>query len=202
MKSKHSFKKLVDIIKSSLSFIKDKTFMYQDHYLLKRSTNISETLKKSPDINLKVFSCLQELEDIINEGYILDNFFKLSDFERKFAEGQILFGIFINKNLVHTSWVVLKDNTCIHPPLKINYITESYVHYCITHPNYRGKGLYPYALQEICNFLQKEGKSKAKMSIEKKNLSSLKGAKRSNFIIYGEGKYLKLLNFTYWKENY
>ena len=62
--------------------------------------------------------------------------------------------------------------------------------------------MYSQTLNKICEFLENEGKLAAKIIIEKSNLNSLKGAEKAGFTIYGEGKFLKRLNYKFWRETY
>lgn len=191
----------MSIEKKISTFFRDSIFVHQEHFLLERNTEIESNIEKK-SIELKVLYSKKDLEELVKKGYTIGNYFKSAYIYKKFAKGQILFGIFINKKLIHTSWLIHEKGIEFHPPLKIDLDNESYVHFCITDPNYRGNGLYAYTLQKISEFLALNGKKKLKISIEKDNFSSLKGAINAGFEIKGQGKYLKILNFKHWKEYY
>ena len=141
-----------------------------------------------------------DLHSLMMNGYSLGEFLRLTDLTTKFFKSQLIFGIFINKILVSISLLIVEDRIEFHPPMKIKFDDEAYIHYSITDPEYRCKGCYSYNLEKISEFSAGIGKKKLKMAVGKDNLPSLKAAENSGFKIIGEGKYLKILKYIYWKE--
>ncbi len=148
--------KLKHILQNLIKNLIIQIFLYQNFFLLERSTKLSERLNTDTDIDLKVIAYPNELENLIKEGYNLEKYFNLSLLKQRLLEKQILFLVFVNKILIHQSLLVLKGSIKIHPPVKIDFANEAYVHFSKTVANYRGRGLFPYVLQEICKYLQKE----------------------------------------------
>jgi putative salt-induced outer membrane protein YdiY len=188
-----------NFIKKFTNFIQDNILLYQKFYLLENDPSKYRSLKDKSMESLIIFS-KYDLYNLIESGYSLGEFQSLTDLTPKFFRSQILFGIFVNKILVNISLLIIKDMIEFHPPLKINFDDEAYIHYSITDPEYRGKGFYSYNLEKMSEFSAGIGKKKIKMAITKDNLYSLKAANNSGFKIIGEGKYLKILKYIYWKE--
>ena len=192
---------LISFIKQLFKFLKNKIFLYQNHYILQKTLEeLKELETKVKGFDLRIVSTKEELHNLLKEDFDINSPFSIEDFERKISQGQILFCIFIGKDLAHSSWVVTSNNIKIHPPLNINYSKETFIWYCITAPKYRGLELYPYTLSKIFEFLKKNGKSTAKLTIQKDNAPSIKGATKVGFEVCGEGKFLKLFGRTFWKE--
>ena len=192
---------LIPFIKQLFKFLKNKIFLYQNHYIFqKKLDGLKETEIKAKDFNLRVIPTEEQLFNLLKNGFNINPPFSIKNFEKKISQGQILFCAFIGKNLAHSSWVVMSNNIKIHPPLNINYSKEAFIWYCITAPEYRGLGLYPYTLSKILEFLERNGKSTAKLAIRKDNIPSIKGASKIGFEIHGEGKFLKLFGWIFWKE--
>ena len=192
---------LISFVKQLFKFLKNKIFLYQNHYIFqKKMDELKEPEIKAKDFNLRVISTEEQLFDLFKNGFNINSPFDIKDFEKKISLGQILFCVFIGKDLAHSSWVVMSNNIKIHPPLNIKYQQEAFIHYCITAPEYRGIGLYPYTLSKIFEFLERNGKSTAKLTIQKNNISSIKGATKVGCEVCGEGEFLKLFGRTFWKE--
>jgi hypothetical protein len=159
---------LIPFTKHVFKFIKNKFFLCQNHYILQKTLEeLKEPEIKVKDFDLRIVSTEEELHNLLKEGFNINTPFSIENFERKISQGQILFCIFIGKDLAHSSWIVMSNNVKIHPPLKINYQKEAYIHYCITAPEYQGMGLYPYTLSKILEFLKRKNLSKAKLTILK-----------------------------------
>jgi len=193
---------LISFIKQVFKFIKNKIFLYQNYYIFQKNLEELKEFKiiKVKDFDLRIISTPGELYNTLKEGFNVNSPFSIEDFERKINQGQILFCIFMGKDLAHSSWVVIDNNVKIHPPLNIDYQKEGYIHYCITAPDYRGIGLYPYTLSKIFEFLKRKNLSKAKLAILKENTPSIRGATKVGFEVCGMGKFLKLFGRTFWKE--
>jgi len=192
---------LISFIKQLFKFVKNEIFLYQNYYIFQKTFDELKELKiKVKDFNLRVVSTEEELHNLLKEGFNISSPFSAEDFEKKISQGQILFCVFVGKDLAHNSWVVTSNNIKIHPPLNINYQKEAFIHYCITAPEYRGIGLYPYTLSKIFEFLKRKNLSKAKLTILKDNTPSIKGATKVGCEVCGEGTFLKLFLLKFWKE--
>jgi len=82
---------------------------------------------------------------------------------------------------------------------RINYGDAGYIELCYTDPSYRGKGIFPYVLFEICNFLKQQGKLRALISSKITNLQSRRGIIKAGFSVIAEMSYLKLLFLKFYK---
>lgn len=89
-------------------------------------------------------------------------------------------------DLIHTSYVIPK--CCKFPFLG----EEDYeIGPCYTYPEYRGKGIYPAVLQEICSHVGSQSTT-FYMIVNEDNLSSIKGIEKAGFRRCGTIKVTRL----------
>lgn len=124
------------------------------------------------------FHIILATKDVLDE-YELDTAYKkrlISAIDNK----DCCFIITCNKKIIHHSLVSL--NKRYRPPIDCTYICRNsiYIYDCWTEPNYRGRTIYPFMLQYICNYFKKD-KLSAFMDIWSNNKSSIRGAKRAGF---------------------
>lgn len=62
---------------------------------------------------------------------------------------------------------------------------EAFIHYCETVPAFRGRGIYPRALQKILATLASEGVRRVRIACEDGNAASLRGIERAGFVREG-----------------
>jgi hypothetical protein len=184
------------------NFFRNRTiFIYQNLYLLERdASKLGEIENKG--VESITLTKKKDLEDLLKKGYTTGEFCRLSDLTEKFFRSQVLFGIFYKKKLVHISFLITEKKIEFHPPMKINFDKDVYVHWSITDPEYRGKGFYSYNLKKMVEFSSDLGKEKLKMAVGKDNIRSLRAAQHAGFEVYGEGRYMKFSKFVSWREKY
>lgn len=85
------------------------------------------------------------------------------------------YGAFIGGRLAHVSWLI----TCEIEPATGNVIglreDEVEITACFTVPEFRGLGLYPLAIREICEIARGKGFRTVFMKVRPENLSSKRG---------------------------
>jgi hypothetical protein len=75
---------------------------------------------------------------------------------------------------------------------------EFFIVACFTHPQYRGRGIYPRALSHICGMLATEGYHVGYVDIVNRNRASMHGARKAGAIDTGSHYYqLRVLNRFY-----
>ena len=184
------------------NFFRNRTILiYQEIYLLERDAS-KEGKREYDAVESIVLTSKKDLEDLISKGYTTGEFCRLTDLTEKFFRSQILFGIFYKKKLIHISFLIIENKIEFHPPMKLNFDKDVYVHWSITDPVCRGRGFYSYNLQKMTEFSSDIGKEKLKMAVGKDNARSLKAAKHAGFEIYGEGRYIKFSKLVSWREKY
>ena len=180
-------------------------FSYGNYYIYEKTLNEMtefEFTPKTQNPTLKILYTPMEVDELIAEGFDFSSYSNIENLKEGLSKGAMLFGVFIGRELAHTSWVAMNNATAIYDPLfqKMNYRDAGYIGPCNTNQVYRGIGLYPYALTQICKLLKEKGKSKALINTAKSNSSSIRGIIKAGFEISGEARYLKLLFWEFWKE--
>lgn len=195
---------LVPFVKRVFSFLRRFFFSYETYYIYKKILNETGGTEFTPrlqDNTLKIISTPSELDGLIVEGFDLSSYTNIENIEERLNKGAVLFCVFTERKLAHTSWVGMDNKVRIDMlPLAMDYQNEAYIGDCVTRPQYRGLELYPYTLYKIAEFLKGKGKKGAKITAAKDNAPSHKAITKARFEIYGEGRYLKLLLWKLWKE--
>jgi hypothetical protein len=97
-----------------------------------------------------------------------------------FGKASIFYLTDSNDELIHTSYLI---PYCFKFPFMKKYDFE--IGPCYTHPKYRGNGIYPMVLLNIC-FIYKGYNTVFYMIIDEKNKSSIRGVEKAGFIKCGK----------------
>lgn len=73
---------------------------------------------------------------------------------------------------------------------------EVYIHTCRTLSAYRGKGIYPFVLDKICEYVRLNGYSRIITCANFRNTSSIKSFEKAGFKKIGKITYLKIFTFS------
>lgn len=209
-RSKEIFQRegLLSVIKQVFLFLMKSgigsLFSYRIYYIYEKTlneTNKIEFVPKIQNVTLKIIHTPSEVDTLIVEGFDFRSYSSLEDLKEGLSKGAILFGVFIERELAHTSWVAMSNTTAIYDLVfqRMNYHNAGYIGPCNTNPVYRGLEIYPYVLSQICKFLKKKEKSKALINTSKSNLPSIRGIAKAKFKVCGEACYLKLILWEFWR---
>lgn len=151
---------------------------------------------------LRIITSNNELDDLIKNNY---DFTYLDDIEKiriGLKSGAILFALFINKELAHTSWAALSGSQSIFDWIfqKLHYSDAGFIGPCDTLDKYRGLGLYPYTLTHILVYFMESGKDRALINCRITNSSSIKGILKAGFHYRSKARYIKCASFESFKE--
>jgi hypothetical protein len=196
---------LIAFVEQLFSVFKNKVFLYQEHYIFQKNfNNVTNSDCFAPKVNdyyFKVISTIEEMSELLKKGYSINLPFSISTFNERLNQGQIAFCIFIEKDLAYSCWAVVNNNVRIHPPLNnINYEKEAYCWYDITGLQYRKLGLHTYGSFKRLEYLKEIGKTRVVLTVQKNNQPAIKVQNKLGLKICGEGKYLRLFMWTFWKE--
>ena len=72
---------------------------------------------------------------------------------------------------------------------------ECEIRFCLTLPEYRGRGLYPGALRAIQRYLKRRGYERCFICVRDDNLSSIRGIEKSGFRLAGRMNLRKVFGF-------
>ena len=97
-----------------------------------------------------------------------------------------------NGALGHISWLYYEGDP--NQTLRLG-ARECEVRFCLTLPEYRGRGLYPGALRAIQRYLKQRGFGKCFICVRDDNVSSIRGIEKSGFRLAGRTHLLKIFGF-------
>lgn len=103
-----------------------------------------------------------------------------------FDKGGELFLVFSEGKLVHIAHLCYYPGIRETHPLEIHPISELkedevFIGFCQTHPEFRGKGIYPATLQHIVRYAVAQNKKRCFISSSPANLASIRGIERAGF---------------------
>jgi RimJ/RimL family protein N-acetyltransferase len=94
--------------------------------------------------------------------------------------------------LGHISWIYHEQDP--NRTLRL-CAKECEIMFCLTLPEYRGRGLYPSALKAIQRHLKAQGYRRCFICVRDDNVSSIRGIEKSGFRLVGTTRFRKLLGF-------
>lgn len=92
----------------------------------------------------------------------------------------------------HISWLYYSGDP--NQTLRLG-ARECEVRFCLTLPEYRGRGLYPAALEEIQRYLKARGFERCFICVNEDNRSSIRGIEKSGFRLAGSTRIRKVFGF-------
>ena len=119
-------------------------------------------------------------------------------------KGAEAFCIFVGRELANIGWIIMTKQAkdTLRSKTKVDFSNnEVYIASVWTSPKYRRMGFRRYNSFKRRQFAFRQGKTVCRTDIGKSNIASLssKGKATSK---YGEGRYLKILWWKFWKETY
>ncbi|MDQ3953854.1 MAG: GNAT family N-acetyltransferase [Actinomycetota bacterium] len=103
-------------------------------------------------------------------------------FRRRLTATTHCFLVHLGDDLLHASWVTTSaawtreiGGFLVPPP------GDAYVYESFTHPDARGRGVYPFALAGICDWAAETRVSHVWVAVEKGNAASLKAIRKAGF---------------------
>ena len=177
-------------------------FLHEDCLIFRKYLDtVDEVKPKIENCVLKIISSKSELLDLVKHGFDITGYFNLYELQRKLDQGEILFAVFIDGQLVHKTCVLMYNTGTMDAPISIDWNEEAYAQFVETIPKYRGYHIYPYTLSNVFRYLNEKGKSACVSTSTKKNLSSINAHLGAGYKICGNGRYIRvLIFFEFWKE--
>ena len=195
-------------LRRALSLLLRWFFEYETYYLYYQPTeqvalmNRAELVPQVADLALRVVSTNAEADEVEAEGLRFRPY--ASHMRRKFAAGAVGFCIFVGHELANLSWLAMSERArCSlgEPPMWVDFAQrEAYRGGIWTNPRYRRMGLSQYSLYKKLEYMQDRGIVRSRVLIAKRNTASQKGHARFGPIRYGEGRLLRVLRVTSWRE--
>lgn len=177
------------LLKRLLMAIKMRLFCYETVYLF-----ISKKNKSVDYARTEIRPATQEnLADVLN----FQSARYVEVFRNFLALGDRGYYAYLDDKCVHRSWVKSNEQV-VYPhwayPLKLQP-SQHFIHYCETAPQARGKGIYPAVLSKIVDDFKDNGE--ILMSINTKNIASIKGAQKAGFVERERVKVLVILGLKF-----
>lgn len=200
---------LLSVIKLTFLYLLENGFMHKTFYVYENDfSHIPEFVPKTENYTLKVISKLDEVDELIAQGFDFSPYRKfyrdVPELKQTLAKGAVLFSVFVDKELAHTTWVALSEQAkqdIDTVPYKVDFQDgEVCSGDSETNPKYRRLGIYAYAHSNVFQFLKQEGWSIDRFTIEKSNTASHHTLAKFNSKVCAEGSLTRILLWSFWKE--
>lgn len=172
-------------------------YIYEKPLSKKEQFTFTSKLAK---VEVKIITTLEEFKQLGSKGYD----FKAMLFKERLKKKAVAFCAFVNKELAHVTWVAFNEeakNEVDNMPFKLKFqAKEACSGASFTNPKFRGKGLLSYIYAVIFPYLVQRGINKDKYTIKVNNIPSQKAMNKFNHVIIGQGHYLKILWWEFWRE--
>jgi ribosomal protein S18 acetylase RimI-like enzyme len=126
-----------------------------------------------------VKATINQIDDLMN----FESKNSIKDLKSKVSQGQKCYLAYLDGECVFRSLVIDKPDK-----VQLNFIyslslenDDVYIHYCETHPNYRGKGIYPSVLSYICKAYK--ANKQIYIVVNENNKSSINGVLKVGFTL-------------------
>ena len=109
-----------------------------------------------------------------------------------FDNGGELFLAFSEGKLVHIAWLHYCAGTDkVYPHVKIEQ-DEAFIGRCDTHPEFRGKNIYPVVLQHIVRYAAAKNKHRCFITTAPELVASIRGIEKAGFSFVGKNRKFRL----------
>ncbi len=175
----------------------EKIYLFEQEITDKKQFDIKA---KADQGSLIVFNNREELD---NSNYDLSQFAFLRSILNKdqLWQGGVLFLYTVNGKPAHLSWVALKNFAAYSDPyfMSSNQKAAGYIGPCYTLEQFRGLGIYPHVLNQVCQYLRKHGKAKVQILTRQSHPASVRGIEKAGVPLIADVICLRILfrNF-YW----
>jgi hypothetical protein len=124
--------------------------------------------------------------------------------EDRLGRGAVMFCLFQGREPVHKSWLAtskgaMRSLTVI--PFPVNFDEgEAYVGRTLTEPGFRRRGFWVYSAFKMQKYLEENRVTVAKCIVLKDNVAAQSAHSKYGDLPYGQGRYLRILWWGFWKE--
>lgn len=95
------------------------------------------------------------------------------------------YGVYYNGELAHISWMITHDRDSSGSFLSLK-AGEAEITHCVTLPQFRGLGIYPFAIRKLCQIAAAKSIKKVFMITNVSNVSSQRGILRAGLALTGK----------------
>jgi len=200
---------LVSLVKQSTLYLLANGLMYKQIVLYENDfKNIPANNHRRENWTLKRITKPVEVEELLEQGFDFDSYKKFYrdtyDLKGTLAKGVVLFAVFADKHLAHTTFVAYNDNAKQDIdiiPYRVKFEAGEVSHGgSETSPRYRLMGIHSYALREMFLFLRESGCSVDKFAVVKTDAISRHVVEKLGSKVCGRGTLIKVLVWPHWHE--
>ena len=196
---------LASLLRRGFRFLVGSFFCYRTFYLYETTpknlltVNGTDLKPKIDNFTLKIVSTNQEADRLEAEGFEFS--LRRYDSKQRLNKGGIAFCFFVGRELAHIGWINMTKQT-MNSRLKVDFSNNEVCGgRASTNPKYRRMGFGQYSSLKRRQFAFSKGKTVYRSYINKWNIAS-QGSTDKFASKYGEGRYLKIMWWKFWKEKH
>ena len=177
-------------------------WLYADPIPDSPGLNEADFLPRIDDFSFKTVTSNQEADEAEAQG--LEFRSQVPNAAEKLDKGAVAFCIFVGNELAHIVWYAMSreaKDAFDELPYKIDFSKGEVCSAAAwTHPRYRGMGLNRYSHFKRGQFKAERGIAASKSAIAKANIAMQRSHAGPMPGRYGEGRYLRVLWWKWWRE--
>jgi len=163
---------------------------------LTKIPDVDTTQTGIENVELRIISGEDHLSSLMKDGYDFSFYPNIKVDKYKFKLGARLVAVFVNRELVYKNWLALSKESAfaLGPFLKnMDYADQAIGDSAETNPQYRGKGIFQYAIANNLTYAKRMGKSSLLTYVYVDNLISRKAQEKSGLNITHAGFHFRFL---------
>lgn len=192
---------VAEFLKRSLWHVLHPVFSVSTYnvYEIHLKQEVTEVKPKAEGYSLAIADSIDQVERLVAEGIDFTTDPDFGAYGTGFDSGAFLFLVSVGGRLAHTSWVSLRHDGAVFDALfrEIDFGEAGYIGPCNTFEQFRGSGLYPYALTNIFRFLMERGIRRAVISTRNTNNASIRGIVKAGFMPFRTVRKYKLITRSF-----
>lgn len=190
---------LYSLVKKGFSYVRRSIFARGTFLVFEHDLIDIPPIGPKGDAALVAMCSPDDLERYVTESHDFSRL-DLRHVKRLLLRQAWLFCLLKDEKVAHQSWVGFNRNAVIDPIAPhLEYHQMAYIGDCFTWPDYRGEGLYPYVLIEICRALKARGLARAYLTVSPDNSASIRGVTKAGFRQCGKGRLIQGLWGSSWR---
>lgn len=199
---------LIKLLQQVLTWLREQFFEYNAYYLYCLSIEDDPSIRDAnpvpplEDISFRIVSTIREADELEADGF--EFYSVIYNARGKLESEAIATCVFVGKELANLGWVAMTQeakDSFKQPPFKVDFSSgDCWSSQAWTKPKYRRTGLLVYADMKRRQFQLQQGVRVSKWAINKRNIPPQKFMTKLSRQICGQGRYLSILWWKFWKE--
>ena len=200
--------RLLPLVRRASAYALGRLFRYETYYLYQAN---SGTYSRRSDIgfmpevdglSFRIVHTNEEADALEAEGFQFRRY--AGDTRRRLNSGAMAFCVFVGHELGYIGWLCTTEQArglLNGPPARVDFSKGEVWHGgAWANPEYRRMGLYRYIWLKEGEYYRRNKIPRGRWAVAKRNVKALAAQSKAGNRRYGEGRLIKVLWWTWWRE--